>query len=223
MSRLASKDHKRFGAVVLAAGMSRRMGQPKALLDLDGRPLIARLLDTLRQCDFIGSIVVVTGHEPAAIRAAATIDASINPAFVHNSSYQAGEMLSSIELGAAAIAPVCDAFFLCLLDQPLVKPATIAAMAQSWQITRPVLLTPACQGRRGHPVMIASTCVDAIRSLPPAATLRDWTAQQSDYAKVVEVGDPGVLTDVDTPNDYHVVLRLWRTLQCRTVHSQPAA
>jgi CTP:molybdopterin cytidylyltransferase MocA len=125
-------------------------------------------------------------------------------------------MLSSVKVGAGAIAQSCDAFFIMLLDQPLVRASTLIAMAQTWRRRGSAIVVPAHGGRRGHPILVASRCADEIQSLPHDATLRDFVTQHRDDTQVVEVNDPGVLTDLDTPEDFHLLSRLWRKMTCPT-------
>ena len=208
-----------LGAVILAAGMSTRMGSPKALLDLDGRPLICRILDTLRKRDQIGQVIIVTGHESDRIRKAVT-DSGV--AFVHNADYQTGGMLSSVKAGIGAVAKGTEAFFLVLLDQPLVRAETLISMTLGWQSKPTSLVVPRHMGKRGHPILVATRRANSVLSLPAGSSLRDFVAQCRDETVEVEVTDPGVLSVMDTPEDYQTVLRQWRTNSCPTVPVKPA-
>ena len=118
----------RIAAVVLAAGMSRRMGRPKALLPLGERTLIARVVETIRNSGVVDQIVVVTGHRAEEIERELS---SFDVKFVHNEDFADGEMLSSVKIGAGAIADQCDAFFLVLADQPLVSESTFRELVAS--------------------------------------------------------------------------------------------
>jgi molybdenum cofactor cytidylyltransferase len=192
------------GAVILAAGMSRRMGRPKALLDLGGQPLIRRLAQTVRQAP-VGPVIVVTGHEPAPIQDA--LD-GLKFRFVHNPQYEAGGMLSSIQTGVGAISDFCDAFFLLLLDQPLVQASTLKSMWEAWQLSGQAIVVPRYRNRRGHPILISIRYAGLIQSLPPTASLRDFVVRQRSQTGEVRVDDRGVASDVDTPADYLAIQRL---------------
>src|SRR5262245_45825827 len=184
VSEDAPNPGHRFAAVVLAAGASRRMGRPKALLDLGGRPLIAHLLDTFSKSIPAEKFFVVTGHQPELIRQAL---AGFDVTLIHNPSYDSGGMFSSVVAGVRAAAQQCDAFFLALLDQPLVQASTIAAMGQAWARTKPEVVVPACGGKRGHPILISSACEKKILSLSPDSTLRDFVTQHRHNTAVVEL------------------------------------
>ena len=209
----------RLAVVVLAAGASRRMARSKALLEIGDRPAISHLVQTFQQLDHVQRTIVVTGHEPHPIHEALR---KLDVTFVHNPDYDGGGMLSSVKLGAKCAAGNSDAFFLGLLDQPVVRASTLAAMAQAWFRTNSVIVVPAHDGKHGHPILINSDFVDEIVSQPPDATLRDFVTQHRQETAVVEVNDPGILTSLDTPADYQLVLNLWRTLTCPTVSADPA-
>src|SRR2546423_1992995 len=89
----------RIGAIVLAAGMSRRMGSIKSLLPFDEKPLIARVVETLLSLDRLQPICVVTGHASDAIETAL---AEYDLRFVHNSQHLSGGMISSVKAGDQA-------------------------------------------------------------------------------------------------------------------------
>jgi molybdenum cofactor cytidylyltransferase len=219
LSSAESSPGIRLAAAVLAAGASRRMGSPKALLTLGARPLIVHLVETFRRVEQVDRIAIVTGHQPPAVRDALT---RFDVTFVHNPDYDSGGMFSSVTCAIRALADGCDAFFVALLDQPLVSVETLSTMARSWLKDRPDVVVPAHDGKRGHPLLIAARCAGEILSQPAGSTLRDFVAQHRHNTAVVEVSDPGVLSCLDTPFDYQLVVNHWRTLTCPTVPAEPA-
>ena len=117
-------------------------------------------------------------------------------------------MLSSVRAGIAALggAAALAARGVPLLiapgDLPALRPATVAALLQRFAGAAAPLAVPVHQGRRGHPLMLSPRLVAEIDDLDPAVGLRQLLVRHPDDLLGVEVDDPGVLHDVDTPDDY---------------------
>lgn len=202
---------KRIAAVVLAAGMSRRMGRLKPLLPFGGQPMLVRVIESLQQANEIQPIIVVTGY--AADQVVSVVQRSTlhtqNIMYAHNENYATGEMLSSVQMGVQALPEHIAAFLLVLGDQPGVLPSTIEALCHKYHETGAPIITPSHNGRQGHPLLIAAECAAEILSLAPDATLRDFVQRHRDERIEVDVADSAVIADVDTPEDYETALRLW--------------
>ncbi|MDQ3812754.1 MAG: nucleotidyltransferase family protein [Armatimonadota bacterium] len=198
-------NHGNIAAIVLAAGLSQRMGRLKPLLPFDGKPMLARVLDNLLAAAPIASIIVVTGHAAPEIRHA--LD-GYPVEFAHNAGYATGGMVSSVQTGVRALPEGTAAFLLVLGDQPVVQSATLQALLAAWRETDAPIVLPVHSGRRGHPVVFARRCAGEILDLPADATLRSVVARHA--ALEVVVDDAAVLDDVDTPEDYERALQCWR-------------
>jgi molybdenum cofactor cytidylyltransferase len=189
-------------AIVLAGGASSRMGQPKALLRLDGPTFLRRILETLRDGG-IAEAVVVT--RPGAPDVAAEIASAGFGRGVENPRPDRGQ-LSSLLVGLEAIDQSdVTAALVTLVDVPLVRAASIALLLARAQDSPAPILRAVCTGRHGHPVIFARAVFDSLRRADPAAgakaVLRAFAVED------VEVGDPGILRDVDTPEDYERLIR----------------
>ena len=192
-----------LAALILAAGFSSRMGRCKALLPIDGQPLIARLVATFRQAG-IDRIGVVTGHyadELEPVLRELGVDAIANPA------YERG-MYSSVQAGIAALPEDVTACFLLPVDIPLVRPATIAALAAHFAAHAAPITYPRFGGRRGHPPLIARTLYAEILAGKGDGGLRALLQKHQANAADVDVLDEGVVLDMDTPEDYEQLARL---------------
>lgn len=201
----------RIAAVVLAAGMSRRMGSPKALLTLGDKPVLIHVIDALVSAGGIDPIVVVTGHEPGPI---GRILQPFPVHVVHNEAYASGEMLSSVKTGVWALVPArADAFFIALSDHPMVRPKTISALASAWEQSRPRVLLPTFKQKHGHPILLSAAGAEEILALPADATLKTYTSRYAKHTLELSVDDPAILHDLDTPADYQAAAGL---LQRRT-------
>lgn len=192
--------------VILAAGRSSRMGQPKALLDLQGKSFLEHLLDAMAEGG-VSEVFVVTGEHDRAIREHLAARGSVaNQAVraVTNPQPERGQLSSLlVALDAAeALADPVDAVIVTPVDHPRVRPGTIrtllgAASASGAPVTRPV--TP---GGRGHPVVFAREVFGMLRGTPSDQGARAVVRALGSRVCDVEVADPGVTDDIDTPEDY---------------------
>lgn len=186
-----------IAAIILAAGQSRRMGQPKLLLPWGGTTVLGQVIATLQRCG-LNDILVVTGGARAQVEAAAAASAV---RAVYNRRHAGGGMLSSIQCGLGAQLPGRRAALICLGDQPQVREETVSAITAAFEETGAPLVVPSHRKRRGHPWLAARPLWEEILALPPSATSR--TFLQAHAAEVVYVpADESILLDLDTPEEY---------------------
>jgi CTP:molybdopterin cytidylyltransferase MocA len=184
----------RFAALILAAGYSSRMGDFKPLLPLGGKRAIEWAVEAFRLAG-IADIGVVTGHrapelEPELRR--------LKVATLRNPAYDTG-MYSSIRAGIGSLAPEVDGCFVLPVDIPLVRPATVAAIAARYDGSAPVFY-PTFRGQRGHPPLIGAELFAEIAAGDGTGGLRAILQQHA--ATAVAVADQAILFDMDTPEDY---------------------
>ncbi len=185
-------------AVVLAAGLSTRMGAPKSLLPYGNATVIECLVNKLASCT-LSEIVVVTGHRRTKVEAALT-GHSIQTVF--NKEYATGEMLSSVQVGLAAASPGSDAVLIVLSDQPGIERSVVEQLLRTYRVGQAAVVIPSFQMRRGHPLIVGKKHWRRIRMLPTGATLRDYIHILGTAVQHVEVSTPSILRDIDSPRDY---------------------
>lgn len=181
-----------IAGLILAAGISRRMGQPKALLRYRGETFLDRMIGMLSTC--CDEVIVVAGHRGEELRA--SLDHDWAARFVTNPDPSRGQ-LSSLQTGLAATG--ADAVIFTPVDYPAVLPSTVATLAEALGGGAPLVI-PSYRGRHGHPVGIARALAVEILELAGGCSARD--AIQRHNALYLDVDDPGILLDVDTPADY---------------------
>jgi molybdenum cofactor cytidylyltransferase len=192
------ESQRRIAAIVLAGGLSSRMGQPKVLMPWDGRPIIQVIVDKLKRAR-IDDIVVVTGHLAGKVRAALEGE----PArLVHNAAYREGDMLSSLQAGLQAIGPEMSACMMVLGDQPQIDPRVISDVLSAYAEGRGAIIAPSYQKRRGHPIVIDRQFWPELLDLPPSGAPRDVINAHADRIGYVNVATDSILRDIDTPQDY---------------------
>ena len=197
-----------ISAVVLAAGLSERMGRPKLLLPYGERTVVEQVVSILLSSP-VGEVLVVTGHEREAVESAL---AGWPVRAVFNPDYSAGEMLSSVQAGLKAVAAESRAALLAVGDMPAVEGGVVAQLltAYAGQCSDACVYIPSYRMRAGHPVLVPRSYWPAILALPRGANLRSvWRAEGS-RIHWVTVDTPSVLRDMDTPADYERELRLRR-------------
>ena len=191
------RDHSRIGAVVLAAGMSSRMGETKQLLRWDGRTLLDQVIENVRASD-VSDIVLVLGH------AAETIVKGIaagNLQVVVNTGYREG-MGSSLRTGVSALPPEVDAALICLADQPFVRPETLQLLMDRYRKSSAQIVIPMCKGFRGNPVLLDRSVFPEVMVLSGDIGCRAIFGSHLEGIVKVPVEDLGILLDVDSQEDF---------------------
>lgn len=190
----------KLGAVVAAAGLSRRMGREKILLRFGETSVLERVLATLAAAGVAHRVVVLRPGLPEADEQARRAGASVvvNPR-------PEEEMLLSIRMGIGELAPDLDAFYVWPADHPAVLPETLVTLAK--QASRDRVVLPTHRGRRGHPALVGSGFIDAIARIPAGEGLRHLWHADPKLVREVAVEDPGVLLDLNTREDYDAALR----------------
>ena len=189
---------KKIGAVVLAAGRSRRMGRPKLILPWGERTVIETVVETLRAAG-AAEIIVVTGGARGEIEAALT---EANARTVYNPDFAVSEMLASLQVGARALGEEIDALLVALGDQPAVPVEAARAVVEAYEAGRARLVIPSYQMRRGHPWLVDRALWASLLAMTSEQTMRDFLNGHPEEIQYVTVDHPGVLKDVDTPEDY---------------------
>lgn len=184
-------------AIVLAAGLSSRMGQSKPLLPLHGKPLLVYAVDALRMSD-VAEIVVVLGAGSEKVRSEVPLEGT---RVVVNADFARG-MSSSIRAGLRAASPGTEAFLLVLGDQPLVATSTFNTLIARQEATSARVLVPTYSGVRGNPVLLHRSLSSEVESITGDVGCRGVIAGHADEVVEVPVDDPGILVDVDTPEEF---------------------
>jgi molybdenum cofactor cytidylyltransferase len=192
-----------LAAVILAAGASSRMGQPKQLLRFRGTTLLRRAIDTALAVP-ADQVIVVLGHAadqllPEVRAAGATV--------VLNDQWMDG-VSTSLRGGLSAVSSEARGVFIYPADMPLVTPEALRELARRQQVSgRPAAMTEA-GGVRGVPVFIT-------RSLCPALMIQEGDIGGAQYLRAhpesveaVRFDDADLMRDVDRPEDYRRLLEL---------------
>ena len=212
-------------ALILAAGQSTRMGQPKMLLPWGETTVLGQVIETIQRAG-IAEILVVTGGARADVE---SIAEKYGVRTIFNEGFASGEMLSSIQVGLQELAPSAlkgtspksamnilddkgdslggfgggrEGVLIVLGDQPQVQERSVQAVISRFEKTEANLIVPSYQMRRGHPWLVASPLWGEILAMWGNESPRDFLNHHSAEIEYVNVDNPSILADLDTPDDY---------------------
>jgi molybdenum cofactor cytidylyltransferase len=174
------------------------MGTSKQLLRLGSKSVIRHCVDTLADAG-IGQVVVVCGAgQEGCVKELTGTGARI----VWNEA-KGSQMADSVRVGLRAVDETCPAVLVCLADHPLVTSSTYQAIIDAHQQSPERIIIPAFEGRRGHPSLFPFPVISDIFFQP---TLRDLISEEGDRVLVVDVPDEGVVLDMDTEEEYRIIV-----------------
>ncbi len=190
--------HEPVSAVVLAAGRSRRMGQPKLVMPWGDETVIGHVVETLIMAR-IKDVVVVSGG------ASEEINQSLSGKpvrIIHNPEFSDREMLASFQLGLSEVGEKSQAALVVLGDQPQMQVRTIEAIMDAYRSSRPAIVVPSFQNRRGHPWLVDRSLWSSLLGLESDETLRNFLDEHRSEIEYIDSPDDTILRDLDTPADY---------------------
>jgi molybdenum cofactor cytidylyltransferase len=193
-----------IAAVLLAAGGSTRMGCPKQLLPFGRGTLLEAALRPLVAAPAIARVQVVLGCRAGEVAARVATGGKVT--LVRNSRWELG-MASSIRCGVRTLPARLEAVLLALGDQPHVPRAVVERVIAAWRAARPrpLIVIPTFEGRRGHPVLFAGRLRRQLERLPGTDGARGLVRRLAEHVLEVPTRQAGILSDVDTPEEYRAL------------------
>ena len=186
------------GALIVAAGMSSRMGDFKPMLNIGAISIAQRVVATFQQAG-VDKIVMVTGYNATALERHLSGNGIV---FLRNEHYETTHMFESSCIGLAYLRDKCDRVLFTPVDIPLFTAATVQALLD----TKGPLACPVCEGQMGHPTLLSSSLIDYILADSGEGGLRGALERCGTELTQVPVTDRGILFDADTPEDYRSLL-----------------
>jgi molybdenum cofactor cytidylyltransferase len=197
---LPANREPRISAIILAAGMSRRMGQAKQLLPLGGSTVLAQTIQNVRSVA-VDEVVLVLGFSAEAICGQLPQPLLEGFKVLVNQAYEQG-MASSLRQGLSALDVHSDAALIILGDQPFVLPRTLDLIVKEYRRSGAHIVIPSYQGVRGNPVLLDRSIFSEAMALEGDAGCRAIFSKHLGEIVNVEVEDEGVLLDIDDEDDY---------------------
>lgn len=196
-------------AIIVAAGMSSRMGDFKPMLNIGSISIAQRIVANFHQAG-VDKIVMITGYNATTLERHLSGNGII---FLRNENYESTQMFDSAKIGLEYLKDKCDRILFTPVDIPLFTSATVRTLIDSGA----ELACPVCEGQQGHPILIASRLVDSILSDSGEGGLKGAMSRCGVEQMQIEVEDAGVLHDADTPEDYRTLLNMHNAQLVRPV------
>lgn len=184
-------------AIILAAGGSVRMGTGKMLLPYHGMTIIEKVIENVLVSG-ISNVLTVTGSDSDQL---IKVIGSLPVEMCFNEKWKDG-MLSSVKCGIRSVPETCDAVMVFLGDQPMISSSVIEELLYKYKKSDKNIIIPVYQKKRGHPILIRKKYFSEIEKLNPDEGLRMLARRFPFDVIEVEIDNPSVLRDIDTPEDY---------------------
>ena len=190
-----------IAGIILAAGASRRMGQPKQLLPLAGKPMVWHVATAACQSS-LDAVFLVTGAGADAVRTAVK---ELPLTCIQNENWEAGQS-GSVTTGLKELAPDTKAVMFLLADQPLITPELIDALINAYHRSTQSIICPCHAGQRGNPVLFGyREWKSSLCQLSGDQGARQIIAGHPEALLQVPVDSAKFFWDVDTEADYQRV------------------
>jgi len=186
---------KNLAAAILAAGESRRMGRPKALVPFEGLTFVEHLLQATNH-PRVGIVRVVLGANAESIQAELKLD---QETVVVNQDWQQGQ-LSSIQSAIRSLpADETAGLLLCPVDHPLISSQLVSRLIAEFDSDRKLIVVPTHQGRRGHPVIFHASLYAELLDASPNVGARQVVWAHPDAIAEIETDESGVILNLNDP------------------------
>lgn len=202
------RTEKDLAAIILSAGFSSRMAAFKPLLSMGNSTVIETVINIFLQAG-ISDITVVLGHRADDLKP--VVDRS-HVRWIFNERYEEG-MYSSVVSGVSGLYSArveVKGVFLLPVDMPLISSLTIKKITMAYCISGSHIFYPTYLKQRGHPPLIPSDLFSEILAWNGTGGLQSFLERHEARASGVAVQDKGILMDIDTPDDYSEICRVYR-------------
>ena len=183
--------------VILAGGRSRRMGTSKSTLGVDDTTFIASAVRALREggCRDVVAVIGPGGGDAGTAASQAGARVVMNPA-------EDSEQIDSLRLALRNLSPGAEAVVVLPVDHPLVTSSTVARVLEAWTASRQPIARASHGTKPGHPTLFAAALFEELLEGDVPEGARSVIATHAADVLDVAVDDPGVIADIDTPEDY---------------------
>ncbi len=196
-----------IAGLVVAAGASSRLGRPKQLLSLGGKPLPAWVLDAMREAG-LGILVLVLGHEAEAIRGVLNLE---GVTVVVNTRYAEG-MSTSLRVGLGAMGPNVEGVVIAMGDQPFISPSLITGLIAEHHRTEQPIVAADFGDYQGPPIFLGRNVWPLADEIRGDQGARFLLRSRPDWVATTPVPNRVVSLDVDTEEAYLEAIEIWKRM-----------
>lgn len=183
-------------AIILAAGESRRMGEPKAIVRFGEKTFLENILDNLTAAGIPQQLIVLGCDRKRIVRVL-----RLSPQqYVENRRYRSGQF-SSFQTAIRSLPAEAGGAMLCLVDQPQIRVETLKRLQLAFRATPENIIIPVFAGKRGHPTIFPQWLFADILEAPPQTTAREIIHAREQHVREVAVPDESILWNINTPGD----------------------
>ncbi len=201
------EQEKRVAGIILAAGMSTRMGATKQLLMFHGKPLLENVVANARAAGFLSPLIIVLGHHASEIRQKIAFE---DVRVVIAKEYHTGQS-ASLKAGLSAIPESCDGVLFLLGDQPFITAGIIGKIVAAFNRSAADIIIPTYGGKRGNPVLIARSLFPQLFSISGDVGARCLFNSNPDRVMEIKMEDEKACLDIDTWETYQYSLSWSKT------------
>lgn len=202
------KECGKYKVLIAAAGCSRKMKRFKPLLPLGDTCILAQTICRFKEAG-MNDIVVVIGYRRAELF---PMLKHLGVQAVVNEDYDQTDMLESVKLGLNAMTADTRGILLCPADIPLIEPETIRRLVEAGERADAFAYIPANKGRRGHPLLLGRRIMKEIMNYRGDNGIHGVLEQYAGRIKYIEVTDTNMLMDINRPEDYDRLLKVYEEL-----------
>lgn len=188
------------GAVIVSAGLSSRMGDFKPMMNIGSISIVKRLILTMQQAG-CSPVVLVTGYQAELLEKHV---ARMGVICLRNPNYASTQMFDSAKIGLEFLKDKCVQVLFSPVDVPLYTIATLTRLIYCGA----KLAVPVCEGREGHPLLLATVLLPMILSYKGDQGLAGAVSACGYKKQLIEVEDHGILYDADTSDDYSQLMEM---------------
>jgi molybdenum cofactor cytidylyltransferase len=193
-----------ISAIILASGLSTRMGRPKLLLPWKDQTILGEVTSKLNNAGVQEIVIVIQARQQQLLDHIQQLSRNFPLRIAYNNSFEPEDMLSSIRCGLKALDPSINATLITLGDQPQIQEGIVQQICSAYSKSRAMLVIPSYRMRRGHPWLISQSLWPQLIRLESPFTPHDFLEQYKEEILYVNVDNPSILQDIDTPEDYEM-------------------